>query len=158
MARIFLLYLCLQNSEFVRSLSCSSKKGTQKTSGYKYDNRKVRDWYDLIEFTLAVDRWLRLDSHPRQYFFVGEDELSNRGTEPLAQTRIRNYMNLFRRVVKRKKGTGLLLTKFHHLLHFVHYCRIHGKMSNFDGSRPEAHGKDLTKNPAMRTNNELAKL
>ena len=158
MGRIFLIYLCLQKSSFVHKLSRSKKRATTNNDMYEYSMEKVKRWYKLMEWTLAFDRWLRCESHPRRYFFVGNGDINFPNNEPIAQTRVRTYMRLFKSTVKRKKGTGLLLTKFHHLLHFVHYTRIHGKMSNFDGSRPEAHGKDMTKNPGLRTNHQLPKL
>ena len=53
---------------------------------------------------------------------------------------IREYMKYFKSTVKRMKGTGMLLTKFHHLLNMVH-----GSMPNFDGLRPESNDKTMTK-------------
>ena len=155
LARIFVLYLCLQNTTFVDHLSKSKKRKTSSTKGYEYTLKKVKSWFELMERTLGFDRWLREDSHERSYFFTGEDIAPN---EPIAQTVVRDYMRLFKETVQRTKGTKLLLTKFHHLLHFVHYTRIHGRMSNFDGSRPESHGKSMTKDPGLRTNHQVSRL
>ena len=155
LARVFLLYLCFQNSQFLDKLSTSKKRKTKTTNGYDYTLQKVKSWYELIEKTLGFDRWLREDSHERKYFFGGHDHAHD---EPIAQAVVRQYMKLFKDTVQRSKGTKLLLTKFHHLLHFVHYTRIHGRMSNFDGSRPESHGKQMTKDPGLRTNHQVSRL
>jgi hypothetical protein len=152
-ARIFLIYLCLQNSEFVTKLGSSKKRRTKKSDKYEYTPQLVKQWFLLMEQTIALESWLRSPSHPRTQFFVTEN---NREGECYAQVKIRDYMKLYRLQVKRKKGVKLLLTKFHHLLHFTHYTRIHGAMVNFDGSRPESNGKELTKNPGSRTNNQVA--
>ena len=58
----------------------------------------------------------------------------------------------------RYTGAGMLLTKFHHLLHMEHYCRIHGSMANFDGSRPESIDKTIAKDPGSRTQHQPTKL
>ncbi len=62
-------------------------------------------------------------------------------------------MNFNKKVVPRKKGEGLLLTKFHQLLHLVHYVCIHGSLLNIDGSRPEAIIKHLVEVPGCMTQN-----
>ena len=160
MGRILLLYLCFLKPDFVGKLSTSKKRGTAATNGkpaklpYTYSLKLVKKWFKLLEQTLAFDRWLRCDNHSRMYFFMDDDATNYPNNEPLAMFQVRRYMHDYSDLVKRNTGTKLLLTKFHHLLHFVHYTRIHGKMSNFDGSRPEAHGKKLTKDPGSRTNHQ----
>ena len=73
--------------------------------------------------------------------------------EPVAMASVRAYMKLYKKVVRRTKGDGLLLTKFHQLLHLVHYICIHGSLMNIDGSRPEAIIKFLVKIPGRMTQN-----
>ena len=51
----------------------------------------------------------------------------------LAMTSVRAYIKLFKKVVQRIKGEGLKLTKFHQLLHLVHYICLHGSLLNIDG-------------------------
>ena len=54
-----------------------------------------------------------------------------------------------------EEGEKLLLTKFHNLLNFVHYTKLHGSNLNLDGSWPEIIGKVLTKDPGKRTQNRM---
>ena len=153
LSRVFLLYLCLQNTAFVEQLKDSSKRRSKTSAPYEFNIAKIRAWYKIIEWTLSLDCWLRNEEHDKGYFKPMTNE-----NESQAQNRIREYMKLFKSTVKRTKGTGMLLTKFHHLLHMEHYCRIHGSMANFDGSRPESIGKTMTKDPGSRTQHQPTKL
>eukprot|EP00957_Ditylum_brightwellii_P047511 3608407-Ditylum_brightwellii.AAC.1 len=82
-----------------------------------------------------------------------EREGNNSFQEPVAMTSARAYMKLYKKVVCRKKGDGLLLAKFHQLLHFVHYICLYGSLLNLDGSCPEAIIKHLVKAPGRMTQN-----
>ena len=136
LSRVFLLYLCLQNKAFVEQIKDSSKRKSNTSVAYEFNIVKIRAWYKIIEWTLSLDCWLRNEELEKGYF-----EPMTTESESKAQIRIREYMKLFKSTVKRTKGTGMLLTKFHHLLHMEQYCRIHGSMANFDSSRPESIGK-----------------
>ena len=121
----------------------------------------IREWIYLLESSLALSSWLKSDS-------IDRADLEHRITqvendieeihESLFQRQIRRYMKLFKKMVRREKGSGLDLVKFHQLLHIFKYVLHHGSLANCDGSRPEAVGKFLIKNPGRRTQIRLSVL
>ena len=114
----------------------------------------VRQWIYLLESSLSLSSWLKSESITRsdleERILFLEDEIEEI-REPFFQRQIRRYMKLFKKLVRREKGSGLDLVKFHQLLHILKYVLHHGSLANCDGSRPEAVGKFLIKNPGKRT-------
>ena len=106
--------------------------------------------------------WLRSERQDREPFFFPnfDPEHPEKNVKDMSavQSRVRQYTKLFKKCVNGTKGAKLLLTKFHHLLHFVHYARIHGIMLNFDGSRQESNSKTINKAPGARTQNVVVSL
>ena len=161
-ARIFVLYCCMMKPVFVNELSKSFKQSTHISEGFTWSLPIVKEWTKLLECTVGFDSWLRSEHQDREPFFSPnfDPEHPEKNVEDMsaAQSRVRQYMKLLKKCVNRTKGSKLLLTKFHHLLHFVHYARIHGIMLNFDGSRQESNGKTINKAPGARTQNVLVNL
>ena len=121
----------------------------------------IRKWIYLLESSLALSSWLKSDSIDRRdlqkRINLLEEEIEE-VRESLFQRQIRRYMKLFKKLVRREKGEGLDLVKFHQLLHIFKYVLHHGSLANCDGSRPEAVGKFLIKNPGKRTQIRLSLL
>ena len=121
----------------------------------------VRQWIYLLESSLSLSSWLKSESITRsdleERILFLEDEIEEI-REPFFQRQIRRYMKLFKKLVRREKGSGLDLVKFHQLLHILKYVLHHGSLANCDGSRPEAVGKFLIKNPGKRTQIRLSVL
>jgi len=127
------------------------KRASENNPAYEFDRQLVKDWFKLFQSTLLLNQWIQSPTHDVNCVISFEDTEQ----EPLAQIKVRKYM---KRLVKRTKGVGLVLTKFHHLLHMVHYILLHGSMLNFDGSRPESIAKSLVKDPGQRTQHQVSKL
>ncbi len=123
--------------------------------------KDIREWIYLLESSLALSSWLKSESITRtdleRRISLLEEEITEI-RESLFQRQIRRYMKLFKKLVKREKGSGLDLVKFHQLLHIFKYVLHHGSLANCDGSRPEAVGKFLIKNPGRRTQIRLSVL
>ena len=159
-SRIFLLYCCFLDSEFVETLSKVTKRASnQDDEPFVWDRDTVKKWFKLLSWSLSLNSWFALDEHDREYFTARPvNTTSNPLGEPVAMLAMRDYMHLYKELVQRQKGEGLRLTKFHSMLHLPHYVLIHGSMRNFDGSRPESIGKTLVKDPGARTQHQVASL
>jgi len=162
-SRIFLLYCCFLDSDFIELLSNHKKRN----SDFTWDRDKVKEWFTLLGWSLSLNMWFASKEHDRKFFCPGipaggmdtpltKDELL--AIEPIAQVAMRDYLLLYKKLVNRSAGEGLRLTKFHEMLHLVHYTAIHGSMTNFDGSRPESIGKSLVKDPGARSQHQVALL
>ncbi len=173
--RIFLLLMCFYDSSFIEKLEGSKKKGfggrcseqhsQNSEDEYVFSMQNILRWFQLLQWTVVFDAWITSPSHTSEECMVPLDENNlprttsdeGRGNssfeEPVAMACVRAYMKLYKKVVRRKKGEGLLLTKFHQLLHLVHYVCIHGSLLNIDGGRPEAIIKHLVKVPGRMTQN-----
>ena len=135
----------------------------RKRDGENLSVEDVRNWIYLLEQTLTLSSWMkmtRIDKKDlRERVRILEDEIDESIMDvPFFQREIRRYMRRFKRLVKREKDKSFEITKFHHLLHLYKYTLHHGAPANFDGSRPEAVGKFLIKNPGRRTQIRLALL
>ena len=137
--------------------------GTKKRAGENLTTEDVRNWIYLLEQTLTLSSWMKLTSIDkndlRERIRLLENDIDESIFEPsLFQREIRRYMRRFKRLVTREKEKNFEITKFHHLLHLYKYVLHHGSPANFDGSRPEAVGKFLIKNPGRKTQIRLSLL
>ena len=142
----------------------------KKKGGDYMSEMDVKEWIHLLESSLALSSWMKSKSINRKDLIyrieiVEASARTNPSKRRLRKTRqsffqrqIRRYMRRFKKLVNREKGEGLDLVKFHQLLHYFKYVLHHGSPANFDGSRPEAVGKFLIKNPGKRTQIRLAQL
>jgi hypothetical protein len=104
----------------------------------KMTEYQLRGWIQLLEMLLAWRWWLK------------------RPTLPIAEVHaakpcVKYLMNLFKRVVNRQHGAGLILIKFHICLHFFENNLDFGVTSNFDTGPMESNHKINAKNPSKRT-------
>ena len=156
-SKVFLLYLFLMKTDIARNLVTQKPKRNEPQPTRQH----IKEWIYLLESSLALSSFMKLESIERndllQRIKVLEDEV-NVVEDSFFQRQIRRYMKLFKRLVKREKGQGLDLVKFHQLLHIFKYILHHGSPANSDGSRPEAVGKFLIKNPGRRTQIRLSLL
>ena len=156
-AKVFLLYLFLMKTDIARNLIVQKPKRSEPP----FTRRDVKQWIYFLESSLALSSFMKLESIDRndllQRIKILEDEV-NEVEDSFFQRQIRRYMKLFKSLVKRKKGQGLDLVKFHQLLHIFKYILHHGSPANSDGSRPEAVGKFLIKNPGKKTQIRLSLL
>ena len=103
------------NSGFISSKNLDDKSTNNSESnekvdsnGFEWSPQKVKYWFNLIELTLILDKWLRSEIHERNHD-LGEDSL--------ALNFIRKYMRLLKKKFQINEGEVLILTKFHHILH-----------------------------------------
>ena len=138
-------------------------RGTKKRAGENLSTQDVRNWIYLLEQTLTLSSWMKSTSIDkddlRERIRVLENDIDETILEPsFFQREIKRFMHRFKRLVTREKKKNFEITKFHHLLHLYKYVLHHGSPANFDGSRPEAVGKFLIKNPGRRTQIRLSLL
>ena len=137
--------------EQISALNHSQKRGTSDNPSFSRKN--LEKWIDLLEHSLALNEWMKSP---------GIKKSSLTPVPPAKESRfminIRKYMLKYKKVVRRTTGSQLCITRFHQLLHLQHYALIHGVMSNFDGSRPEAIGKALIKDPGRMTQKRMGTL
>ena len=69
---------------------------------------------------------------------------------------IRMFMKDVKYLLNEQDRKKLKTVKFHHLLHFPWYIKKYATPSNFDGSRPEAIGKETAKDPGRHTQHRPA--
>ena len=99
---------------------------------------QLNGWVELLESLLAWRWWLKRPTLPMEE--VTASELCTQ-----------SLLNLFKRVVNRTHGAGLLLIKFHICLHFCENNLDLGVTSNFDTGPMESNHKINAKNPGKRT-------
>ncbi len=134
------------------ALNHAQKRGTAENPFFSKHN--LKKWVLLLEKTLALNEWMKATSLPKEMF----TRRSNAQGDSKFMKEVRGYMKLYKEVVHRTKGSQLCITRFHQLLHLEHYVLIHRVMSNFDGSRPEAIGKALIKEPGRKTQKRMSTL
>lgn len=140
-ARVFILYLVLSCSEFVKYIVQTSPK--QRTSF------SVDDWqsvYTILEDTLILRTFLKQGKVRKNILKAGRN-----GRDSTLQKFIRKYMQNLKNHLPRQEGNGWKLIKFHQLLHIVPNILKHGSSLNTDSSIPEGFGKDFAKELARRT-------
>ena len=156
-SKVFLLYLFLMKTDITRNLVRQKPKKNEP----KVTRRHIKEWIYLLESSLCLSSFLKSDSIDRNDLLQRIRDIEDEVTvleDSFFQRQIRRYMKLFKTLVKREKGQGLDLVKFHQLLHIFKYILHHGSPANTDGSRPEAVGKFLIKNPGRRTQIRLSLL
>lgn len=140
-ARVFILYLVLSCSEFVKYIVQTSPKNRTSFS--------VEDWqsvYSILEDTLVLRTFLKQGKVRKDILKPGRN-----GSDSTLQKFIRKYMQNLKSNLPRKEGNGWKLIKFHQLLHIVPNILKHGSSLNTDSSIPEGLGKDFAKELARRT-------
>jgi len=147
-AKVLVLYLCLMRSDFTKYLIREPQK---KETEHPFTPTSIKNWILLLEKTLGLREFLQKKEHVRVDFEPKISPLGHSWIECKCLRLMRKYMKMFKNVVARKKGCELLLTKFHMLLHIHNTIARHGSMLNVDGSRPEAIGKKLVKDPGSLT-------
>jgi hypothetical protein len=101
-----------------------SQRGAKEFFG---EEEQVSDWIMLLETLLQWEVWLRQES-------IKTNELHR------ARKKHQYMMGLFKKIVKRQKGMGMKLTKFHVILHLVEDILDYGVPITFDtGSNEMAH-------------------
>ena len=150
-ARVYCIYLALQNSYCIKSLC---KKRLKKRDCHQDGNPPMisrdflRRYCAVIEDTILFHEWLKQDEFLKSDFVISENEHHSR-----AMGRIKSYLQAFKESIVRK-GNGLKTPKFHQMLHLVDYIIRHGCPMNYDGSRGENFGKTKIKDNAKLTNRQ----
>ena len=148
-ARIFIIYILLSCSEFVKSLDYNQKRG----SGY--DVRFYVDFVQMLEHSLAFYEWSMKREHDINTI-IGHDGTTETSK---AQQSVRRYLSLMKRCCLREEmGKTYKMPKFHQSLHLVSAIVRHGSLANVDGSRPESMAKGNVKDPASHTQRVTSKL
>ena len=109
-------------------------------------------WIKLFEATLCFDAWIHQDS------FSKEDLQEINGNDSKADIAIRNYLKLYKQLIKEPLGNGTKTAKIHWLLHIPHYIRQFGPPKAYNGQTPEHCLSPLVKNNARNTQLRLSTL
>ena len=140
LARIFGLFLCLQDYDVMDSFANHAKKvrrhdpntGKDVTvAGKPLGTQRAKKWIRLIESTLLMYQWLMAEEHSSSIITDDREGLTL-PEECVGQSRIREYMRNFSYLMHRREGHGLKITKFHQLLHYTRYMAKYGSVQNFD--------------------------
>ncbi len=102
--------------------------------GTKMSAKQLRGWIELLECLLTWRWWLKRPTLPME-----EVKASERCTKSL--------LKLFKKVVNRQHGSGMLLIKFHICLHFFETNLDLGVTINFDTGQMESNHKINANNP-----------
>ena len=111
-------------------------RGKQKQ--FLPDERFIMDWIQLLETMLQFGQWLLQD----------EMDVS---TVERAKVKLREYMNMTKRIGKRQKGMGYKTMNFHGTKHIADSILDFGVCNNFNTFHNERHHK-RDKGSAKRTN------
>jgi len=148
-ARLYMIYLMLCCSDFVRFLDNNVKRGTE------YDKGFYSDFILLLEICLGFYEWTMKREHSPETIIGGDGTVE---TSP-AQVSIRYYMFLLKNVCPREDfKKSFKMTKFHQTLHLVPLILRHGSLRNTDSSRPESMAKGNVKDPASHTQRVVSRL
>ncbi len=104
----------------------------------KMTEYQLRGWAALLEMLLSWRWWLKRPQLPLLEVVA-------------AKHCVKDLLKLFKRVVNRQHGSGLILIKFHICLHFFENNLDLGVTSNFDTGPMESNHKINAKNPSKRT-------
>ena len=104
----------------------------------KMSANQLNGWIELLEMLLAWRWWLKRPTLPMTEVFA-------------AKHCVKDILKLFKRVVNRQHGAGMILIKFHICLHFFENNLDLGVTSNFDTGPMESNHKINAKNPSKRT-------
>jgi hypothetical protein len=104
----------------------------------KMSDNELNGWIELLEMLLAWRWWLKRPTLPMKEVFA-------------AKHCVKDILKLFKRVVNRQHGAGMLLIKFHICLHCFENNLDLGVTSNFDTGPMESNHKINAKNPSKRT-------
>jgi hypothetical protein len=99
---------------------------------------QLQGWVQLFESLLTWRWWLKRPTLPMSEVAA---------SEPCTKALLR----MFKTVVNRQHGAGMLLIKFHICLHFFENNLDLGVTSNFDTGPMESNHKTNAKNPSKRT-------
>jgi hypothetical protein len=118
---------------------CKMKESRKLLLSSKYFlEDHLHGWMNLFESMLVWRWWLKLPYVP-----LCEIQASEYSTHKL--------LKLYRSVVKRKHGSGLLVIKFHLCLHFLENQLDFGAASNVDTGPMESNHKCNAKKPSGQT-------
>jgi hypothetical protein len=118
---------------------CKMKESRKLLLSSKYFLKDhLPGWMNLFKSMLAWRWWLKLPSVP-----LSKIQASEYSTHKL--------LKLYRSVVKRKHGSGLLVIKFHLCLHFLENQLDFGVTSNVDTGPMGSNHKCNAKKPSGQT-------
>ena len=137
-ARLFAIFIALNNREVIHSLSTQPRHryDAEKKRSVQIDPMTLEDaikWYRLVELTLIMYQWIMLPKHKKADVTPPSDSEESRG-----QKAIRRYMHKYRDLVKNRGGHGVKLLKFHQLLHYTKEILKDGSIQNIDTGRCES--------------------
>jgi hypothetical protein len=141
-ARLFMIYLMLCCSDFVRVLDANAKRGSE------YDISFYSEFILLLETCLGFYEWTMKREHDPNTIIGGDGTVET----SVAQISVRYYMFLLKNICPREvMNKNFKMTKFHQTLHLVPLIAHHGSLRNTDSSCPESMAKGNVKDPASHT-------
>ena len=177
--KVYIIYLCLVQTFVIRQLpkdeanskrrykkkkhkqnkdqhndNDENKEGTyvEKFTILKFFYKKIGQskkhilkWIKLFESTLCLDAWINQES------FLKSDLKCINKNDSRADIAIRNYLKLYKKLVKEPIGNGTKTSKIHWLLHIPRYIRAFGPPKAYNGQTPEHCLSPLVKDNARNT-------
>ena len=99
---------------------------------------KLRGWIELLELLLSWRWWLKQKS-------ISMEEIQ------ASKTGMLYLLKLFKKVVNRQNGSGMIIIKFHLCTHFYKNMMLLGVVSNIDTGPMESNHRINAKSPGERT-------
>jgi hypothetical protein len=138
MTGVLLVLVLTLRSTKGRNFILNEARGKQKD--FLPDERFISDWITLLETQLQFEAWLK-STEMKVVHVVA------------AKTKVREYMNMSKRIGKRTKGMGFKTMNHHGTVHVPDHCLDFGVPENVNTRCNKMHHK-ADKKTAMRTNKQ----
>ena len=96
LARIFFLYTCFLDTDFVEGLN-KWKRGKNKKYNipeFVWSRPKVKEWFKLLCWTMCLNAWISSPDHDRNMFKSSIDETDNNMASTANLNKWRNYSSI----------------------------------------------------------------
>ena len=161
-SRVFAIFLSLHNPTIFKSLAFDKRSSRVKEDGSDTFHfveldpigvPKARKWVGLVYESLIMYQFLMKDSHLKHDFLpqINPETANGLSSECIPQLAMRKYMTKYKELIGGRPGHGLMITKFHQLLHYTRQIQKDGSIENIDSGICEGLAVGMYKNLVNRT-------